>query len=624
MRASDLCLPDFEGTVMDILTGLREKANRLPLSPGVYLMKDADGKIIYVGKSKVLKNRVSQYFQEGAAHSRKTAAMVAQVRSFETMHTDTEMEALTLENRLIKLHTPKYNIRLKDSKSYPYIKVTLEDDYPRITVVRKRLADKAAYFGPYSGTSAAYAIVNTARKCFGIPSCKRKFPKDIGKGRPCLNHQLGMCPGICTGNVSKEEYRETISQLLLFLRGSVVEVEKELREKMEFAAENLMFESAAVLRDRITALSALRRKQKIVASPDVEHDVFALHTDDTCSVLTAFYVRGGCVSDSESFRFGAEQIVDGDTLAAFLGELYETRTFIPKHILLGFPLSEEAEEALGAWLRKKADYKVTISHPLRGEKKALCDMVAENARRQAEQYRFEREKDEGTLIRLASLLALEVIPERIESYDISNYGSEHITAGKVVLKGTKFDKSAYRTYKIRGTQDGPDDYASMREAIERRMSHTEDPYPDLILLDGGKGHVSVIRLLLREMGIDIPVFGMVKDDYHKTRALVGEEEEISIASEQSVFLLIYRLQEEVHRFTISRMTEAKRKTLKTSSLEKISGIGPAKAKALLLHFSSPSAIARAEMDELAAVKGISHTDAERIYRHFRQGKEIES
>ncbi len=604
----------------DILRALREKANHLPLTPGVYLMKDGSGKIIYVGKSKALKNRVSQYFQEGAVHSRKTALMVSAVRSFEVMHTDTEMEALTLENRLIKLHSPKYNIRLKDGKSYPYIKVTLSDAYPRITVVRKRLADKAAYFGPYSGVSTAYAIAATARKCFGIPSCRKTFPNDIGKGRPCLNYQIGLCPGICTGQVTKEQYRETVNELLLFLRGSVSGIEGMLREKMEYAAEHLLFERAASYRDKISALSRLRQKQKIVASPDAEHDVFALYTDDLCSVLTAFYVRGGCVSDSESFRFPAEQIVDGETLCSFLSDLYEKRTYLPAQILLGFDLDPEAEALLAQWLREKAGYRVSISHPVRGDKKALCDLVAENAKKQAEQYRFEKEKDEGTLVRLSSLLALEVVPERIEAYDISNYGAEHITAGKVVLSGTKFEKSAYRVYKIKET-DGQDDYAAMKEAVLRRLSHTEDPYPDLILLDGGKGHVSVIRRLLREQNVDIPVFGMVKDEYHKTRALVGEEEEISIAAEQSVFLLIYRLQEEVHRFTVSRMTQAKRKTLKASSLEQIRGIGKTKARLLLSHFTTLRAVAQAEESALEGVKGISKADAAAVYAFFHPQKE---
>ena len=599
----------------EFLRELREQANRLPLTPGVYIMKDKNGKIIYVGKSKALKNRVSQYFQEGTEHNLKTARMVSQVRSFSYMLTDTEMEALSLENRLIKLHTPKFNIKLKDAKTYPYIKVTVKEEYPRISVVRKRLADGAAYFGPYSGTAPAYAIVNTVQKAFRIPSCTKQFPRDIGKSRPCLNCQMGLCMGVCTGSISKEEYRETVSEVISFLRGSFSEVKKSLQEKMEFASEHLMFETAALYRDRIRALSRLWQRQKVVASPDVEQDVFALYSDALCSCLTVFYVRGGCISDSEHFLFPGEQIADSEAVTAFLCELYLKREYIPHEILLGFPLHDEDRDMLEAYLRKKAGRKINLRFPERGTLHALCDMVADNAKQYAAQYRYETEHDNKTLIKLASLLALEVVPERIEAFDISNYGSEHITAGKVSMQNGKFNKSAYRLYKIE-TEKGQDDYASMRQAVERRLRHTEDPYPDLLLLDGGKGHVSVIRSLLSEMGIDLPVFGMVKDEYHKTRALTGDSEEISIAREQSVFSLVYRLQEEVHRYTVSHMSAAKRKTLKTSVLEEIDGIGRAKAQKLLASFRSIGAVRRATEAELCSVRGISARDAAAIRQYF--------
>jgi len=601
---------------MSHLPALLEKAQRLPLTPGVYLMKDADDKIIYVGKSKALRNRLCSYFQPHADLNRKTALMVSHVRSFDVMHTDTEMEALTLENRLIKLHTPKYNIRLKDAKSYPYLKVTVDQPYPRIEVVRRRLADKAAYFGPYSGISTAYDIARTARKCFGIPSCRRQFPRDIGKDRPCLNLQLGLCPGICTGNVTEVQYRESIEELMRFLKGDIRGVMTDLRARMEFAAEHLMFEAAAACRDRLRALEKLKEKQKVVASPDTEQDAFALYEGEDVSVLTVFYVRGGCITDCESFRFPASQSPNSSDLACFLLDLYTRRANIPPTILTDFELEEEDREGLCQWLRGRAGRKVSLIHPLRGDKRAFCEMVAENAAQQAQRYRDAQEKDDRSLVRLASLLRLEVIPERIEAWDVSNLGNEHITAGKVSLCGTKFDKSAYRVYAIRD-RDCVDDYASMRQAVDRRLSHAEDdPYPDLILLDGGRGHVGVIRALLAERGVDIPVFGMVKDDHHKTRALVGEDEEISIATEQEVFLLIYRLQEEVHRFTVSRMTAAKRKTVKTSSLEQIEGIGPAKAKALLMHFPTLTDLKSASVEQIRAVKGIGDADARRVYAHF--------
>jgi len=598
-------------TILD----LRDKAGRLPLSPGVYLMKDKAGKILYVGKSKALRNRVLSYFTDLDNHTVKTARLVSLIDDFEVMLTSTEIEALALENRLIKLHTPKFNIKLKDSKSYPYIKVTINEDYPRILVVRKRLADGAKYFGPYSGTRIAYTIVNTARKAFGIPDCKKQFPRDIGKTRPCLNHQIGLCCGLCTGKQTKDEYRAMFADILPFLGGAFTAVKDSLTEQMEYAAENLMFEAAALCRDRIRALSKLWEKQKVVAAPYVEQDVIALHTDETCSCLAVFYIRNGAVTDNESVVFGADKIVDEDAVATFLYDLYRVREYIPKEILLDFPLGEENLTMLSAMLREKAGYKVTVRFPEKGNLKQLCAMVRENAREYATQYNNNAEKENDILIRLAQLLCLEVIPEKIEAFDISNYGNENITAGKVRLENGKFVKSAYRTYKIQGTE-GQDDYASMREAIRRRLDHPEDEYPDLFLLDGGKAHVSVIRQLLNEMGIDIPVFGMVKDEFHKTRALTGEDDEISIAKEQPVFLLIYKLQEEVHRYTVSRMTGAKRKTLRTSALTEIPGIGPAKAKALLARFKGLRGVAEAGYDELMAVKGISEKDAKNLISHF--------
>ncbi len=603
----------------DRIEELRDKASRLPLSPGVYLMKDERGHIIYVGKSKALRNRVLSYFTDLDRHTVKTSRLVEKIFDFDIMLTSTEIEALALENRLIKLHTPKFNIKLKDGKNYPYIKLSLNEEYPRISVVRKRLADGAKYFGPYSGTSTAYMIVNTVRKAFGIPDCKKSFPKDIGKGRPCLNRQIGLCCGVCTGEISKEEYRKRFSDISAFLCGAFSDVKRSLTEQMEFASENLMFEAAALCRDRIRALSKLWEKQKVVAAPYVEQDIIALHTDDTCSCIAVFYVRGGAVTDNENHIFGADMIIDEDALSSFLYELYRLREYVPKEILLDFPLSEECRESLSVMLREKAGHKVNIRFPEKGNLKALCTMVRQNAEQYAKQYNEQTEKQNDTLIRLAQLLSLEVLPERIEAYDISNYGNENITAGKISYFNGKFDKSAYRTYKIESTAY-QDDYASMREAISRRLSHTEDEYPDLILLDGGKGHVSVIKELLCETGVYIPVFGMVKDEYHKTRALTDEENEISIAKEQPVFLLIYKLQEEVHRYTVSRMTGAKRRTLKTSSLEAVKGIGRIKAKALLSRFGGLAGVSAATKAELLSVKGISEKDADALIEHFKDKK----
>lgn len=600
-----------------LLLALRQKANALPLSAGVYLMKDARDKIIYVGKSKALKNRVSQYFQEGARHNVKTAQMVSSVASFDYMLTDTEMEALTLENRLIKLHQPKFNICLKDGKSYPYLKLTMSDPYPTIQIVRKRSRDNALYFGPYSGSSVANALLQTAERIFRIPTCKHRFPRDIGKVRPCIYAQMNQCMAPCNQSVTQEEYREVFREVALFLKGSYQSVAQLLTEKMEFAAENLRFEVAAQYRDRIASLNRLRQRQKIVAAPTTQQDVFALYTDDISSCLGVYKIRDGSVIDSCNYYFGAQSLTDSDSLCAFLAELYTNQEYIPSQILFGFPLEEEQRELLTTFLCEKAQRKITLRFPQKGQGKALCDMVFRDAQDHAHHDQAKAERDNDTLVRLATLLQLEVVPEHIESFDISNFGSEQITAGMVVLKNGRFSKKDYRIFSIRSLSE-PDDYAAMRQAMERRLAHTEAPYPDLFLLDGGKGHVSVIENLLREKGISIPVFGMVKDSHHKTRALVDSTNEIGIAFDTSIFSMIYRLQEEVHRFTITKMKQAKQKKLTTYYLTQIRGIGPAKAKSLLLHFSSFEALKRATEQQLCAIVGITEQNARDIVSFFEQ------
>ena len=599
---------------------LLEKANSLPLRPGVYIMRDRGGKVIYVGKSRSLKNRVSQYFHESAHHSEKTRRMVMSVDSFDYILTDTEIEALSLENSLIKQYAPKYNIRLKDAKSYPYIKLTMNDEYPKLSVTRRRLADGAKYYGPYSSISAVYSILGTIQKSFGIASCSREFPRDIGKERPCLNHHIGLCVAPCTGEVSSEEYRAIFKEINAFLRGSFRECEQSLREKMEYASDNLMFEAAARYRDRIDALSKLWQRQKVVGAPDEEQDVIAFYSDEECSCISVFYIRGGSITDSEHFTFPAEKIIDEENMSAFLSELYNIREYVPHEIILDFTLPNAELDALTETIRARVGYKPDIRTPERGDRRRLCEMVYDNAKQQAMLYKAQSEKDNKMLVKLASMLALEVVPERIEAYDISNFGKDNITAGMIVAKDGKLQKSDYRTFKIK-TTDGIDDYGAMREALSRRLSHLTDESfgtaPDLILLDGGKGHVSVVRELMAELGCEIPVFGMVKDEYHKTRALTDDTSEISIAREQAVFQFVYKLQEEVHRYTIGRMEKAKSKTLKHSTLEKIDGIGTIKAKSLLAHFRSIAAIKKADKSELVRVPGISAANADAIIEFYK-------
>lgn len=613
---------------------LREKSAALPRSPGVYIMQNEAGKVIYVGKSRSLRDRVSQYFH--GAHDPKTEKMAASVHDFRFVTCDTEMEALALENSLIKQHTPKYNIKLKDAKSYPYIRIDIKSLWPRITMTRKRIPDGSLYFGPYSSTSTVYGAIAQLERTLKIPTCKKVFPDDIGKSRPCVYRQIGRCMGVCTGEVDPREYRESIEQAAEILRGGTRDVIRELTEKMLSASEELEFEAAARYRDSIEALRKLGERQKAVGSPDVECDVIGLHLTGfegeavkfrDCA--TVFYIRSGYIADSEHFLFGGDEITldsagdsDDSTLSAFLMSLYQSREYIPGEILLSFEIPEHDRLLLSDYFTERAEHKVTVRTPKKGASKHLCDMAVSDAATHSENNAKRDKNDERTLINLASLLCLEVLPERIEAYDISNLGDEHITAGMVAAVNGRLKKSEYRTFKIK-EKSTQDDYSAMTEAISRRLDHigagendSMNAYPDLLLLDGGRGHVSVIKALLREKGFDIPVYGMVKDEHHKTRTLVDEDGEINIARHADVFRLIYSIQEEVHRYTISRMTSAKRKTLKTSSLEQIRGIGPAKAKALTDHFGSFSKLKNASEAELGEVGGISEKDAEAVWKHF--------
>lgn len=598
---------------------LREKASLLPLSPGVYIMRGDGGKVIYVGKSKKLKNRVSQYFHETDFKSVKTDMMTSLVRDFEYIVCDTETEALTLENSLIKLYKPRYNIKLKDDKSYPYISVNMHDEYPRFTVTRKREDPRALYFGPYSGTTVVYGIINAMQKTFGLPACNRRFPRDKGKVTHCIYRQIG-CLAPCDENVTSEQYRESFSEAVDFLSGNYKKITDELTEKMLYASENEMFEAAAVCRDRIRAIEKLREKQKVVASPEVERDVISAYAGDAVSAVCVFYIRGGKLTDSEIFYFSGGEILDSSALCSFICELYVRREYIPKEITVGGELSESDKELCESWLSEKTNRKVNLTIPLRGEKKKLCDMAKENAEQKCKEYLLSSQKTDKTLARLASLAGLETVPERIEAFDISNIGDEHITAGMVVFENGKPKKSDYRIFRMK-TVSTRDDYASMREAVSRRCAHLSDDgavAPDLFLIDGGAAHVSAAKQAMREAGYDIPTLGMVKDDKHRTRALVGEDgDEIQILSEQQVYSLIYKIQEEVHRFTISKMMGGKRKAEKTSVLENVSGVGTAKAKALLAVFGGLSAIKQADISELCRVKGITESIAKNIKEYFR-------
>ena len=606
----------------DRLQYLRKKANGLPLTPGVYIMKNKSGEVIYVGKSAALRNRVSQYFSSSRKNA-KTARMVSNVCDFDYIMCDTETEALALENSKIKQFSPKYNIKLKDDKSYPYIKITNEE-YPRLVTVRKRTSDGGLYFGPYTNSATCRDIMRSVSRAATLPTCKKTFPKDIGKARPCVYYQIGRCCAPCAEKVSREEYLELIKSAENILKGDISEEKERLTKIMEQASEELNFELAAKCRDRISSLSALYSKQKVVSSPETNTDAIGVYSDDDMTVISFFFIRSGMISDTETHEFvgghtGAEE------LTSFFASVYEVRE-PPREILISDGYPAEEAKTLTEHLTKQYNRKVEVRAVQRGQNRALCRMAAENAEHRAKLIKETADKETVVLAKLSSVLGLEVVPDRIEAYDISNFGNDNITAGMIVLDGTKFKKADYRTFNIKETEY-EDDYASMREAIRRRIRNTtvkKSPafptLPDLVLLDGGKTHVAAVRAILEEEGVDFPVFGMVKDDYHKTRALCDDENDVDISHDKALYMFIYRVQEEVHRFAITRMSNAKRKTLKTSSLEKIKGIGPAKAKMLLSHFGSLSAVKAATFEELTALPGINEEIARNLINHFNKDK----
>ncbi len=607
------------------------KARLLPTVPGVYKMLDRNGKVIYVGKSKSLKNRVSQYFQNFDSHSKKTLKMIQSVFDFECLFTDTENEALVLENELIKLFSPKFNIRLKDDKSYPYIKLSLSESFPRLTMVRSLQSDRTKndkFYGPYSSSSAVYSIIDTVNKLFKLPTCKQKFPEDFGRRRPCLNYHIGKCMGLCMGKIQQDEYAGIIKSVNSFLKSDYEEVICDLEKQMLLYAENLDFESAAVNRDLINSIKNLRQRQKIIFEDNVERDVFGIFVDDISSCIAVSIVRQGRIIDSERFVFTSE-ILNTDTFSHFLSEYYAKRDYIPKELL--FPSEFDAEALLQTkeYLENLFKKNLKFIFPEKGEHKKAVSMSCENAKEYALHSRCFEQKTDEKLAELASLLGVDVLPERIEAYDISNSSDKHITAGMICIKNGKFSKKDYRLFTI--SKDKPDDYASMYEALDRRFARYFDEIrergysvnwelPDLILLDGGVGHVSVIRNLLNKYSLFIPVFGMVKDEHHKTRILTDGENEISIAHNTRIFNFIYGIQEEIHRFTFTAMDKKRRKTVTRLSLENVEGIGPKKAKALMSYFKSIKNIKVSTLEEISSVKGISDKDAERVKSYLEKYK----
>lgn len=604
---------------------LRSRAMRLPLNPGVYIMHDKTGKIIYVGKAKALKNRVSQYFGSEKNHDDKVRRMVSNVEYFEYILTDSEFEALVLECSLIKQHNPKYNILLKDDKGYHYIKVT-SGPWPRISQAKQILDDGANYIGPFVSSWATKESIDEALKIFRLPSCSRKFPQDIGKARPCLNYYIKQCCAPCLGKISEAEYNEAVSEAIEFLRGGSTESIRELTKKMNDAADALEFERAGRIRDRITAIKRMGDRQKVVAVRVPEQDIIALAQGAETSCFEVFRFLNGRLCDRETFLMGET----GNSKVArseFIERYYSMRDRIPPHISLDD--TAEDTELLGQWLSQKAGKKVTISVPKKGEQAQLVEMCRNNAAEQLAQTTGRTGREASALDELGRLLGMEQPPVYIESYDISNLSGGENVAGMVVFENGRPLKSAYRKFKIK-TVVGQDDYASMQEVIERRfreyfeLKDTGSGFgrlPDLILLDGGKGHVAAIRPVLESAGLDIPLFGMVKDDKHRTRAIARDGGEIAINSNRRAFTLVSSIQDEVHRFAIGYHRQMRKKVTISSTLTSIEGVGQTRARALLKHFKTISAIKTADLAELVTAPGMNKPAAQRVYDYFHGNEE---
>ncbi len=598
---------------------LREKANDLPLAPGVYLMMDKTGKVIYVGKAKKLKNRVSQYFQDSASHTAKTRNMVSQVDHFDTIFVTSEFEALVLENSLIKRHMPRYNILLKDDKGYPFVRLSKEA-YPRFTMVNRMAQDSARYFGPFGGRFETRQALDAVLSALRLPTCSRKFPRDIGAERPCLNFHMGRCDGFCRPEMTAEEYNRRIEQAVQLLEGKSKQLLRDMTAEMEAEAEALHFEQAAMIRDRINAIGALGKKQTVIAGLCADTDIWGLYRGSGKCCYAILHMEEGNLAGRETELFTApNEESEAEMLSALTAQYYLPRAILPHEILL--PIETEDCAELSEVLTKRAGHKVWVHVPQRGEKAELRAMAERNAREEAERATTAEERTAYTLELLGKMLNLPSPPRRMESFDISNTGKSDIVASMVVYSGTRPLKSAYRRFRIQSLEGHPDDYASMQEVLRRRLQRAADgdekflPLPDVFLIDGGETHARAAQTVAREFGVDVPIFGMVKDDRHRTRALVTPEgREIGIVTQQAVFSLIGQIQEETHRFAITYHHESHSKSATRSALDDIPGVGPKRRAELRKHFGTIKAIREADVETLAAV--VPRSAAQAVWGHF--------
>lgn len=609
---------------------IQEELKKLPGKPGVYIMHDAKDDIIYVGKAVSLKNRVRQYFQSSRNLGIKKEQMVQQIARFEYIITDSELEALVLECNLIKEHRPKYNTMLKDDKSYPYIKVTVDEEYPRVLFARRLKKDKGKYFGPYTSSGAVKDSLELIRKLYHVRTCNRNLPRDIGKERPCLYYHIKQCKAPCQGYVSKEEYREQIDGVLDFLNGEYKKLLKELEQKMMEASEELRFEEAGEYRDLIESIKKIGERQKITGSQGEDKDVIAMASDEEDAVVQVFFLRDGKMIGRDHFYLRiAADTSPGQVLLNFVKQFYAGTPFIPRELIL----QEEIEEipVLEEWLSEKRGQKVYIRVPKKGTKEKLVELAGKNAQMVLSQDKEKLKREEGRTIgamkEIGTLLGLEQI-SRVESYDISNISGFESVGSMVVYEKGKPKRSDYRKFKIKSVK-GPDDYASMEEVLSRRfqrgIKEREEEeksgfsyFPDLILMDGGKGQVHVAEQVLNNLEISIPVCGMVKDGSHRTRGLYFQDREIPIDHSTEGFKLITRIQDEVHRFAIEYHRLLRSKGQIHSVLDDIEGIGPARKKSLMREFKSMEAIRDASVEKLKTIPSMNEQAAKKVYEFFHQ------
>ena len=616
---------------------IQEELKKLPAKPGVYLMHNAQDEIIYVGKARILKNRVRQYFQSGYKRSIKIEHMVSHIAYFEYIITDSELEALVLECNLIKEHRPHYNTMLKDDKSYPYIKVTVQEDYPRILFCRNVKRDKSKYFGPYTSAGAVKETIELMHKVYKIRNCNRLLPRDIGKERPCLYHQINQCDAPCQGLVSKEEYKKNVEQALRFLNGDDKKIIQDLEEKMQAAAAELEFEQAAEYRDLIDSVKRIGEKQKINHTDGDDRDIIALAKAGDEAVISIFFIRNGKLLGRDHFHMtGIGDSEKKEILMDFVKQFYVGTPFIPKEILTQEEIPDK--EILEKWLSDKRGAKVVFQTPKRGSKHQMMELAYKNAQnvliKDSEKLKREEHRTIGAVHELEQLLGIRGL-NRMEAFDISNTnGYENVASMGVFEKG-KARRSDYRKFKIR-TVAGPDDYRCMEEALERRFAHGIrekeereekglDPelgsftrFPDILMMDGGKGQVNVALQVLERLNLHIPVCGMVKDDFHRTRGLYYNNEIIQFPKNSEAFRMITRLQDEAHRFAIEYHKSLRSKGQVHSVLDDIRGVGPARRKALMRHFKDIGKIRQATVEELTQVDGITQNVAEEIFAFFHE------